>query len=74
MVDTASDGKEFGFRDCNIDHMVESFDHRFVVYINVCYRCCDIVLDTGISYHESNGQGVGGFNSKGIELLNARFE
>ena len=54
--------------------MVEGFDYRFVVDVNICYRWCDVVLDTGISYYKSIGQEVGGFNSKSIELLNVWFE
>jgi len=38
LVDTTSDGKEFSFRDHNIDYMVKSFDYKFVVNVNVCYR------------------------------------
>ena len=74
LVNTASNSKEFSLRDHNVDHMVEGFDYRFVMDMNVYYRWHNIVLDTSISYHKSIGQRVGEFNNKSIELLNVWFE
>ena len=53
MIDTTSYGKKFGFRESNIDSVVEGFDHWFVEDMDMHYGRGDVVFDTGISYHQS---------------------
>ena len=74
LVNAASYCEKFGFRTCNVDHMVQSFDHQFIVNMNVCNRHSDIVFDTGISNNECIGRSIGGFNSYVVELLNTILE
>ena len=63
LINITSNSKEFSFRAHNIDYVIKSFDHWFIVNIDMYYRWSDIVLDTGIRYYESIGQRVGRFNS-----------
>ena len=62
MVDTTSNGKEFGFRWSNVDSMVESFDHGFVKNMNVHNGQGNIVFDTCVSYHKNVRWGGKEFN------------
>ena len=55
LINTASDSKEFSFSASNVDCMVKSFDDQPIVNMNMCYRQCGIILDTGIYDHEYIG-------------------
>jgi len=52
LINAVSDSKEFSFSASNVDHMVKSFDDWPIVNMNMCYRRCNIVLDTGVCDHE----------------------
>ena len=62
LINIVFDSKEFGFSASNVDRMVKHFDDWFIVNMNICYRQCNIVLDTGICDHEYVRWSIGGFN------------
>jgi len=63
LVDITSDSEELGFKACNIDSVVKSFDKWFVMYMDMHYRYSNIVLDASICYYEYVSWSVGEFNS-----------
>ena len=62
LINTASDSKEFSFSASNVDCMVKSFDDQPIVNMNMRYRQCNIVFDTGICDYKCVGWRVGRFN------------
>ena len=43
--------EKFGFCRCDSNHIMYSFDDRFVVAINVGYESSDLIFDAGIRYN-----------------------
>ena len=54
--------------------MVESFDHRFIVDMDMRDRCSNTVLDTSICNYEGISYQWGWFNGKIIKLLSVKLE
>ena len=74
LINTTSDGEQFGFCACAIDHMMKGFDDRFIVDVHMRYRSSDIIFDTSIYDNKSIQRGAQGFNSQVVKLLNTCFE
>jgi len=53
--------------------VVEGFDHRFVMNMNVGNRQNNIVSYTSIYYNKDISHRGGGINGKGIQLLNVKL-
>jgi len=62
LINAVSNSEEFSFSASNVDHMVKSFDDQPIVNMNMRYRQCNIVFDTGICDYECIGWRVGRFN------------
>jgi len=53
LVDPASDSKEFSFRTCDKESVMNYFDNRSVKQMDMRYGGSDIILDTCVSNNES---------------------
>jgi len=62
LINAASDSKEFSFSASDVDCMVKGFDDWPIVNMNMCYRRCDVVLDTGVCDRECIGWSIRRFN------------
>ena len=52
LVDTTSNGKELCFCASDESCMVNCLNQRMVTYVNVRYRCSNVVLDASICYDD----------------------
>ena len=52
LVNTASNGKKFSFRACNVDGVMKHFDDWLIANMYVHNRGNNIVFDTGIYNNE----------------------
>ena len=52
LVNTASNGKQFCLHACYKCCMMHCFGERMVCYVNMQYRCSNVILDASICYYE----------------------
>ena len=52
LVDTTSNGKELYFCASDESCIVNHLNQRMVTYVNVQYRCSDVILDASIYYDD----------------------
>ena len=57
LVDATSDSKKFCFSACDVNYIINCLCYRFVIYVYIQDRSCDIVLDTHIRCYDGNGRG-----------------
>ena len=62
LINATFDSKEFNFGVSNVNHMMKCFDNQSDMNMDMCYRQCNIVLDTSICDHECVGWSIGRFN------------
>ena len=55
LVDATPDSKEFCFSACDMNCMMDRLCYRFVIYVYMCNRSCDIVLDAYIRCYDCCG-------------------
>ena len=51
LDDTIFYCKKFGFCRCDSNHMMYSFDDRFIMAMNVGYESSNLIFDTSIRYN-----------------------
>ena len=54
LIYAISYSKQFGFSNYNINCVIDYFDNLFVMNMDVRNRDSNLILYTGISYHQSN--------------------
>ena len=73
LIYSTSDSKKFGFCAHNIHSIIECFNNRFVVDINIRDRSNGVILNTSIHDDKSMQWSSRWFNSQIIQSLNSRF-
>ena len=54
LIYTTSYSEQFGFREYNIDYMMNCFDDLFIVNMDISNGSSNMVLYAGIRYYKSN--------------------
>ena len=57
LVDTTPDSKKFYSSACDVNYVINCLCYRFVIYVYMRDRSCDIVLDAHIRCYDGNRRG-----------------
>ena len=73
LVDATPDSKEFYFSACDVNHVMNHLCYRFVIYMHMQDRSCNVILDAHIRCYDSNKRGWGGLQNHFVKLMGAIF-